>query len=88
MKKSLGFRNAPAVVALLLLGLATAVVHAAEATLGADNARHLLNRTGFAATEADIAEFAKRGRAEAAEQLVKAVRFTATQSPHSASVPA
>ncbi len=54
---------------------------AADVSLGADNARHLLNRTGFAATDSDIAAFAKLSRADAADQLLKAVRTTATLSP-------
>ncbi len=37
---------------------AAAAVYAAEAPLGFDNARHLLNRTSFAAGPADIEAFA------------------------------
>ena len=54
---------------------------AADDSLGADNARHLLNRTGFAATETDIAVYAKLNRAEAADRLLTSARSVATQSP-------
>ena len=49
--------------------------------LGADDARHLLNRTGFAASAADIAVFAKLSRADAADRLLKSFQPVATQSP-------
>ena len=39
--------------------------------MGLDDARHLLSRIGFAATNADIQAFAKMTRFEAADQLVK-----------------
>ena len=54
---------------------------AADDSLGADNARHLLNRTGFAATETNIAAYAKLNRAEAADRLLTSARSVATQSP-------
>ncbi len=69
----------PLIAAMFLSG--SRVHAAADSSVGADNARHLLNRTGFAATDSDIAAFAKLGRVEAADQLVKAVRSTATQAP-------
>ena len=40
-------------------------------SMGLDDARHLLSRVGFAATNADIQAFAKMTRFEAADQLVK-----------------
>ena len=51
------------------------------ATLGADGARHLLNRTGFAASEAEIKAFAALTRADATDKLLKAVPQQATLSP-------
>ena len=68
-------------VAILLLMTFAVYSWAAEAPLGADNARHLLNRTGFAASAAEIAEFAKLGRDDAAGQLLGAVQINAKQSP-------
>ncbi len=52
-------------------------VRAADLSTGTDAARHLLSRTGFAATAADIQTFAKLSRAEAANQLVKGAVTTA-----------
>ncbi|MEO8104360.1 MAG: DUF1800 domain-containing protein [Betaproteobacteria bacterium] len=61
------------------------VAAASESTpgvaLGPDNARHLLNRTGFAASDADIAPFAKLDRADAADRLLAAVQTVAKQPP-------
>lgn len=66
----------------LLLALGAAFhATAADQPLGFDDARHLLNRTGFAASEADIRAFAVLTRAQAADRLLKGVRETATQSP-------
>ena len=67
---------------LLVLAVPIAApVRAADAALGADNARHLLNRTGFAASDAEIAAFAKLSRADAADRLLKTVQTVATQAP-------
>ena len=52
-----------------------------KVTLGVDDVRHLLNRTGFAASESEIKTFAALTRIEAAEKLLKAVPQRATQSP-------
>jgi uncharacterized protein (DUF1800 family) len=59
---------------LAVAGLAVALANAALAAeartpLGADAARHLLNRTGFEAHAAQIAAFSKLSRAEAVERL-------------------
>ena len=51
------------------------------ATLGADDARHLLNRTGFAASDAEIKAFAALTRADATDKLLKAAPLQATLSP-------
>ncbi len=42
----------------------------AQAAIGSDDARHLLNRSGFAASDADIRTFAALSRAAAAERLL------------------
>ncbi len=44
--------------------------HAAGAPLGYDNARHLLNRTSFAASPNEIADFARLDREEAVDRLL------------------
>ena len=67
--------------AFTMLVLAVPVQAATETALGLDDARHLLNRTGFAASQADIAAFAKLTRAGAADKLLKAVQTVATQNP-------
>lgn len=56
---------------VLLLALpAMPGAHAASAPLGFDDARHLLNRTSFAASVEDIDAFARLSRAEAADRLL------------------
>ena len=54
---------------------------ATDAALGPDNARHLLNRSGFAAADTDIATFAKLNRDDAADRLLRSVQSVATQPP-------
>jgi uncharacterized protein (DUF1800 family) len=51
---------------------------AAQAALGPDDARHLLNRAGFGATPHEIAEYALLTRAEAVDRLLAGTRKTAT----------
>ena len=50
------------------LGLALPL--AAQAAMGPDDARHLLNRTGFGAQPREIAEYAALSRTEAVERLL------------------
>ena len=54
----------------VLLAAVLAVAPASAATLGFDNARHLLNRTSFAANPADIEAFARLTREQAANRLL------------------
>jgi len=59
--------------AVLALGLAlTAGAQTRE--IGPDGARHLLNRTGFAASPAEVSRFARLSREEAADRLLRAAR--------------
>ena len=58
------------VLVIVAFGCA-ATAMAQDAALGADGARHLLGRTGFAASNSDIRAFATLSRAEAADRLVK-----------------
>ena len=53
----------------------------AEDALGMDDARHLLNRAGFAASDTDIRAFAKLSRAVAVDQLLNGIQTVAKQMP-------
>jgi uncharacterized protein (DUF1800 family) len=59
------------ITALVVLMLPFAA-HAAA--IGYDGARHLLNRVGFGATDAEVAEFARLERGQAVERLLAAAR--------------
>ncbi|HZZ93269.1 MAG TPA: DUF1800 domain-containing protein [Usitatibacter sp.] len=62
--------------------LALAAVAARAAPLGYADARHLLNRTGFGATDADVREYAALTREEAVKRLLDgARREAATPAP-------
>jgi len=63
---------------LLLAGLAAG---AAEAGMGAEDARHFLGRTGFEAPLARIDEYARLSRREAVERELYAVRQAARTAP-------
>ncbi len=63
--------------------VAASFVQAASGPLGFDDARHLLNRTSFAANPEDIKSFAKLTRAQAVEQLLAGTRIPAVTSPPS-----
>jgi uncharacterized protein (DUF1800 family) len=49
--------------------------------IGYDGARHLLNRAGFGATDAEVRSLATLGRREAVERLLDGARREATLSP-------
>jgi len=51
------------------------------AAIGYDGARHLLNRTGFGATDAEIARYATLERAEAVDRLLAGARSEASVAP-------
>ena len=59
------------VLAVFTLVLAAA---AQAAAIGYEGARHLLNRTGFGATDAEISEYASLDRAAAVDRLLKGAR--------------
>ena len=63
-------------IAALLLPLAA---HAAA--IGYEGARHLLNRAGFGATDAEVAEFAALERGEAVDRLLASARREASVAP-------
>ena len=67
--------------ALFLLSLALPVA-ASAAMLGVDDARHLLSRTGFGATPAEIETYSRLTREQAADRLLAgAARSPATPPP-------
>ena len=51
------------------------------AAIGYDGARHLLNRTGFGATDAEIRDYAALERGEAVERLLSGARREASVAP-------
>jgi uncharacterized protein (DUF1800 family) len=68
------------IVALLSVA-SIAVPAVASAPLDYDDARHLLNRTGFGATDAEIRRMVGMTREEAARTLLVATRTTAVTAP-------
>src|SRR5262245_56314659 len=54
---------------------------AAEAPIGYEGARHLLNRVGFGASDAEIRGLAPLGRGEAVDRLLREARREATLAP-------
>jgi hypothetical protein len=58
--------------AAVALSLVSAAAQAAE--IGYDGARHLLNRVGFGATDAEIREYAPLDRGEAVNRLLAGAR--------------
>ncbi len=70
------------VVLLLVAGIAPAnAQNSAALPMGFDEARHLLNRTSFAAQVSEINEFAKLTRAEAVDRLLAETRRQASYPP-------
>jgi uncharacterized protein (DUF1800 family) len=72
-------KGAFAALAIVVAGLASPGTRAAP--MGPDDARHLLARTGFGATAAEVAEFASLDRGEAVERLLAAARVEAVEKP-------
>jgi uncharacterized protein (DUF1800 family) len=62
------------------IALAAAFGARAQA-LGYDDARHLLNRTGFGATDAEVEAFAKLTRAQAVDRLLEGARTSSVTAP-------
>jgi uncharacterized protein (DUF1800 family) len=61
--------------------IALALPLAAQAAMGPNDARHLLNRTGFGAPPREIAEYAALSRTEAVERLLAGVSRSAQTQP-------
>ncbi len=68
-------------IAAFLFALAFAASPAGAAALSYDDARHLLNRTGFGATDEEIRRFADMTREQAASTLLAEARTTAVTPP-------
>jgi uncharacterized protein (DUF1800 family) len=68
-------------VIALSLAAAVALPASASAPLSYDEARHLLNRTGFGATDAEIRRFTGMSREDAARRLLAETRTTAVTPP-------
>jgi hypothetical protein len=69
---------------LLCLALALAAPIAAPASaapMGYDDARHLLARTGFGPTDAEVGRFAGISRADAVDTLLRETRTQAVTPP-------
>src|SRR5271169_6891134 len=66
---------------LLCLAACLAQAAMASAPLSYDDARHLLNRTGFGATDAEIRRFTGMSREDAARKLLAATRTSAATPP-------
>jgi uncharacterized protein (DUF1800 family) len=63
------------------IAFALALPVAAQAAMGPDDARHLLNRTGFGAQPREIAEYAALSRSEAVERLLAGMTRSARTPP-------
>jgi uncharacterized protein (DUF1800 family) len=68
-------------IAGCMLAANAAFAAPADAPLGADGARHLLNRTGFAASESELRTFSGLTREAAAKRLLGAVTGKAIAAP-------
>ena len=68
-------------LSVALAALAAGAGIAVAAPLGEEGARHLLVRTGFGATAAEVAAFAPLGREEAVDRLLSATLTRATLAP-------
>lgn len=69
------------VLRIILVILASSALPAAAASMGSDDARHLLNRAGFGARPADLAGFAGLSREAAIERLLAQVHVDAGPPP-------
>jgi uncharacterized protein (DUF1800 family) len=78
----------PRLIAALAVALATASLAVAAAparalptAMGYDDARHLLARTGFGPTDAEVREFAALTREQGVDRLLASVRTAAVTAP-------
>jgi len=79
-----GWRRPILHLAALMCALtADGAIASATAALGYDDARHLLARTGFGPTDAEVRTFAPLTRADAVDRLLREARLTAVTPPPS-----
>ena len=71
---------------LLAATIAMPATAASNAVLGYDDARHLLARTGFGPTDAEVRAYAGLSREAAVTQLLKDTRITAMSAPPASAV--
>jgi uncharacterized protein (DUF1800 family) len=67
--------------AVFLLSLLLAALPASAATLGVDDARHLLSRTAFGATPAEIETYSRLTREQAADRLLAGTARSPSTAP-------
>jgi uncharacterized protein (DUF1800 family) len=67
--------------AVFLLGMLLSALPAAAASLGLDDARHLLSRTGFGATPAEVETYSRLTREQAADRVVAGAVKSAVTAP-------
>jgi uncharacterized protein (DUF1800 family) len=68
-------------LALLFAAGGLSATHAQAAVMGPDDARLLLNRAGFGATEREVAEFSQLSRREAVDRLLRGAGTVAVTPP-------
>ena len=69
------------ILATMTLACAAALAHGAPAPMGYDDARHLLARTGFGPTDAEVRRFAGLTREQAVTALLRDTRTQAVTAP-------
>jgi uncharacterized protein (DUF1800 family) len=73
--------NLLSAVAFAALASTAVLAHAAAAPMGYDDARHLLARTGFGPTDAEVRTYATLSRGDAVARLLRETRATAVTPP-------
>ena len=69
------------ILATMILACASALAHGAPAPMGYDDARHLLARTGFGPTDAEVRRFAAMTREQAVVEILRDTRTQAVTAP-------
>ena len=69
------------ILATMALACAAAIAHGAPTPMGYDDARHLLARTGFGPTDAEVRRFASLTRDQAVTEILRDTRTQAVTAP-------
>ena len=69
------------ILATMALACAAALAHGAPTPMGYDDARHLLARTGFGPTDAEVRRFAVMTREQAVAEILRDTRTQAVTAP-------